>query len=488
MIKIQAEDKTKVSDFAKTINCLSDLLNIKTSHLFPDKLDFTLNKNIHCDIHKHLFIIEGLYFLDNKFYIYALDISSTLEDEEIEKDFKNIEFGTELVYTADATLNGKEEDGKKYIYRKPESFTATLKPLEVREAKTGNQKHIHIEHIFEFIFRYNADLLSEEQHETLYNYFREYVPQVIEANDTSTAMTEISIKTTLPANYVGSTDKVSNSVYGLNVNKPQLYFNESADINVAGKGIGGNSEVIVRATLELSKDSNIKGIERLSLFDHRVHGAIGSWYYAGNTYITHQMIHHVITGDGNSRITDTQYKNIVDSVNLMREVRVTIDATEENEKYYSDSDKQSRFNGNIIDAIEFENIPLNGQLSSGFIIRGEPLLFIYARQKKQLYGVPLNYLKSPVDKTKETIILHDYILHRIEVMKNPNNNMTNVIAYNSIYHIVGEQNGIPFTKQKKERIRKNTQKILDDLISKGAIKNYRKIKKGKEIYSVEITY
>ena len=108
----------------------------------------------------------------------------------------------------------------------------------------------------------------------------------------------------------------------------------------------------------------------------------------------------------------------------------------------------------------------------------------YAKLKHQIATVPIKLLTAPINNNATTIPLKNYLLFRIEGMKNKHNQiMSNRILYASIYEELTEQDA---NKTRKKRIRDYTKIILNYFISEGYIKSYEETKKGKTIDGITI--
>lgn len=128
----------------------------------------------------------------------------------------------------------------------------------------------------------------------------------------------------------------------------------------------------------------------------------------------------------------------------------------------------------------------------------EPAVLEHARTLKQIYNIPVGYLKTgSVSATDDVVILRDYLLERIYAAKD--GRLDKAIKYATLYDLLNAvepspygisskeyNNAITQYRKKTATIRKNTKGLFDNWIRQGLLKGYSERKKGKAFDAVEI--
>lgn len=228
--------------------------------------------------------------------------------------------------------------------------------------------------------------------------------------------------------------------------------------------------------------------------------------YSGNVNIAYATLGMFIFGtlDG-AHLTDKQMQYVIDGVKEIKESRFEFNPNpvltghRNNEVISFNTDKPAiklvEYSGDLyhFDYATFE--------SSGSLVKGITLIElpkIYTLQK-QLYGDRLKIINldwkaynAPGRKDEEFITVRNYLLQRIELMKNKNNNMnSNSILFEKILLEVGI---VDLTDAKqRNRIRKRMKSMLDYWKKIGHIKNYKELTidgtnacKTKKLHKIEI--
>lgn len=228
--------------------------------------------------------------------------------------------------------------------------------------------------------------------------------------------------------------------------------------------------------------------------------------YSGNVNIAYATLGMFIFGtlDG-AHLTDKQMQYVIDGVKEIKESRFEFNPNpvltghRNNEVISFNTDKPAiklvEYSGDLyhFDYATFE--------SSGSLVKGITLIElpkIYTLQK-QLYGDRLKIINldwkaynAPGRKDEEFITVRNYLLQRIELMKNKNNNMnSNSILFEKILLEVGI---VDLTDAKqRNRIRKRMKSMLDYWKGIGHIKNYKELTidgtnacKTKKLHKIEI--
>lgn len=305
---------------------------------------------------------------------------------------------------------------------------------------------------------------------------KEHKAKLSEETASAALMTEL-VKTSYPQDYVMPLDKISLRVFE-NAFSPGASF----ELDMTGrrkKDVG----VIVGINFD-SLGENVKISRELTEYDRNVHNAILSLFLAGNADISTKMVYQAMTGNPNAQTPPNEQSLINDAITRCMYTRVYIDCTQEAEREKRNKG-QTVYDSALLPAQRMTKT-LNGNQASVIHIDRAPPLYIYANSKNQISRTDIKLLNTPGSNTEDYINTRGYLLERIAHMKNPN--MSKTIVYNSLYErikLTAENPGS--LRNKKAKIRKSVKEMLDYWKSENHIKAYRETKKGKEIYSVEIT-
>jgi hypothetical protein len=256
----------------------------------------------------------------------------------------------------------------------------------------------------------------------------------------------LDIRTRFPEKFRKPKDKLSRTVFD---GQDRLFDEEF-------KALGMESKNAARAITTYAKISFDKGFSNISMpnlspYENVVHDAIGSLYYeGGNKYITPGMINKAITGDAKARLTKSKRIDIMKAVSKLMHSAIEIKSKDENYQY----------NGHILDArmitklvtIQGKKEPQDAVIE---ILGGMPL-YEYAGKKKQIITGPMEYLNPPLNMTKETILLTDFLLKRISWKESKI-----VILYSTLYEQLGIDKDDRKSKNQRAKIRQQALTILN---------------------------
>lgn len=289
----------------------------------------------------------------------------------------------------------------------------------------------------------------------------------------------LSTQSIRPKSYIMQVDAITNQLANLE-GQTQLRV-----------GSANSQPVLTTVTLDMPDHMRIEGGHALSSYDKSIINGVTSLIESGNTVFSIPMLYHAMTGRKNPTVDDALYEEIIGKLEKMRRMMLTIDLTEENEAHYiTDKDGQ---NLEITDlTLEGYLLPLNkvsgmvnGKKAELFQIIQHPPLYTYSKLRRQLTSVHISLLSAPVNNNATTIPLKTYLLQRIELMKNENNNITSsTILYESIYQELG---ALDSNKTKKMRIRGYTTTILEYFREQKYIRGYIEYKKGRSVAGVQIS-
>lgn len=225
-----------------------------------------------------------------------------------------------------------------------------------------------------------------------------------------------------------------------------------------------------------------------SLWDDVVHSLAGSLYENGNTIITPDSIYRAYLKDPAAAPTEERRKEIDESMLRMMSMLMTIRTNKAMEAAYGISMNVTE---NVISATRIE-AEITNQYGTHKIIayklKTKPLLFRYADSINQVQRFLPEVFNTPINKTTEIIVLQSALLDTIEQIKA--GTRSNHILYDTLfgdcktfYGLSNEQ-----AKRKKSVMRRHIHKMLDYWKSKGVIKDWSEIMKGRSATGLIIKY
>ena len=259
-------------------------------------------------------------------------------------------------------------------------------------------------------------------------------------------------------------------------------------------------EVSIIASLDID-DPNIKivGKQPYTAYDRAVLNGICSLWQAGNTAFTPAMVYRAMNGtNGTSargeKVSPQAIEAVTQSIEKQRVTRLYIDCTEQM-KHYKDL-TSATYDAMMLTVEGIEMTAQNGEKVKAYRFTNPsrpPILYEYSRSIGQVLSVPPRLLNSSrfVRSTAEVITLREYLIRRIEGMKNKKNSLTsNKITYGNIYEELGIDPSKLEGDAKKNvprRIRQNTEAILNHVTSEKYIAGYTSYKKGKTVIGIEVS-
>ena len=307
-----------------------------------------------------------------------------------------------------------------------------------------------------------------------------------------------AVRNIRPNNFISPLDRFSGILFGCNekVNTQKIMkklLAGDAEIKMDAKG---KLTILVSMRFEdLPKNLQSKLNDR---FIRAVCDTITSLKLAGNEYISPKLIACAMTGYSlkNSNPTDEFINQIIEAVEILRHTWVKIDASNE-AKARGYNFKEVEFDGMLAPMNALKLVLMNGNKILAYHVLSEPILYSYAKQKNQVLSVDKDILKFPenenedtkrratlITMTRENIILQRYLIERIEIMKNSNNDQDGrIISYQTIYKIMNAQNS---SKIEKKRIRDRVKIFLNDWKNKKYIMKYREEKEKGIIKNILI--
>lgn len=210
------------------------------------------------------------------------------------------------------------------------------------------------------------------------------------------------------------------------------------------------------------KGKHIKGTEKLTPFDRIVLDAVNTLYFKGNNeYITTSMVFHVMAGNKDKFMSPKYAEEINNSLIKLLFTHITIDASEEASMY--PELKNFKYHSTFLPG-DMVQAKLNGTEVACIHIYTRPILYLYAKHKKQVSEIDIDIIQKPFltdrKESKEQMTILYYLLRRIIALKS----LSNIIKYETLYREFGY---VDASRKEKFRLRERIKRILDSW--KGAI-------------------
>lgn len=273
-------------------------------------------------------------------------------------------------------------------------------------------------------------------------------------------------------------------------------------------------------------DAGIRTTKKLTAYDKQVYEAVSTrfWNWQQDNpqtplYITPQEIWRTMNGkassDGKANPSKAAVERIRKSIDKMRHIDCYMDITAEIEAGYVVIDDERQIGGYIKDYLlncsEAGFYSEKGNLSNGYRVNYEPVLYTYNRAKKHLLYVPYEMLDTSdyTSDSENVAEFKGYLLQQIQLMKNAAGEgkkgkrfkRNSVILLETIYRDTGikppeeRTEGKEFkTKQSQQAVVRRLRKadkekiegILDAWKAKGWITGYKPIEKGTQTRGYDI--
>ena len=219
-----------------------------------------------------------------------------------------------------------------------------------------------------------------------------------------------------------------------------------------------------------------KGIQELTYLDMIIADAIYTIYSHGKKKFTPNSILTEITGRANVSLAPDRKKRYLQSIEKLCQTTIDIYCPGENEK--DPENLCSRYHGSFLSAKKIQNDTsdtgrnkvVNYQFKDDTATFVMPL-YEYGVAKKQMITVSPTLLQLPFkEKKDEYIILAHYLLHELEIVRNPNNKVANRRFYpyderkDKSYQVFGALGIDPSSLSQKNCLEK-AQEIYQSMIS-----------------------
>ena len=210
-----------------------------------------------------------------------------------------------------------------------------------------------------------------------------------------------------------------------------------------------------------------------------------------------EMVYRYATGRKDARLTPNKRERIIQMLEEMARMRVSLDLDEYLSEYGNDNVKKtikegkSKVNYGIrsyLLPIESVSELIQGQEQETVyrLIKAPALLEYNNHLKNRRIGFIDGYLLDTLSTSVEDSLLKRYLAKRLIALETPRNGITNPkILFTSIYEKIDVDNP---TAKKRHTIKGKIEQVLDYWTGKGRIKGYEFTRKGKQFDGVEIEY
>ena len=283
----------------------------------------------------------------------------------------------------------------------------------------------------------------------------------------------------VPESYIIPNNKLVNTMA-----KGEVLCNENFNLRINNEN---KKEILTKVSLNYD-DENIQIYDknkRFTPYDRTVHNAVCSLFEAGNTNFTPDQVYRAMNGlDDQQYVSPQAVGAITRSLDKQRRIYAKIDYT--NEAKAHRKDVNSCIVEDYILSAKKITLEAGGQRVTGYKLNSKPILYQYAQVSGQVLTVPNKLLntKDVIRSTEDVIIIREYLIRRIEVMKK-NKDQSNRILLERVYEELNEPEP---TKKKALKIRNIIEKLLSKFVSEKYIKNFKFYKEGRAFKGIEIIY
>jgi hypothetical protein len=199
------------------------------------------------------------------------------------------------------------------------------------------------------------------------------------------------------------------------------------------------------------------------------------------------MVYNLMAGRGSSQHIDPgTIQEVIESINKSRSIKVYIDYTAEYNRRNPKKPKDKfELSDMMLSALEV-TVKMGGVERKAFKFNSKPIVYRYNQTNRQILCVPLEvFAISEVVNTKDTMLLKEYLIKRIEPMKYSKNGIiSKQMAYDTLYTEMGI---LDADRTTKKRLRDKAKKLLEEFQANNYIKGFeeypidKKIKKGIQL-------
>ena len=258
-------------------------------------------------------------------------------------------------------------------------------------------------------------------------------------------------------------------------------FSEERQVRV---GKTGKKDVIINVQAYVAIEGKIIPAT-FTAYDREVLNGICSIYASGQDIMTTQTIYEAFTGRRNP--SSQSKAHVTRSINKMRSTLFSIDWTNHAKMSGLPLEENDYIKSND-NLLLMQNIEanINGTDTNAFLLLQAPILYKYAKSVGQIVTIDKSLLQMDnLNNTDDSIVLKNYILTRIAIMKNPKNKVKN---HTILFDTMFEYCQITGNKNEMRRKRELVTKILDELKKKQYITGYTMEKNGNKYKSIVVSF
>ena len=238
---------------------------------------------------------------------------------------------------------------------------------------------------------------------------------------------------------------------------------------------------------DLEFDGSFDEIDKLIL------NAIYSFYRAGNVLFTSRNILQHVFGNvtDHFKIASELVEIIEQHLDKLKYMRFSMDLKDKfgNDATISLNGEKYRPIALEEDLLDLSVLKMkssrNNKILKVYRINRISAVFKYAEKLRQITSWKTEYMKVPVRKTIQNAILCSYLLTKISLVKNANNNYrNNGILFQTIFEDLKLDIS---TRDKKMNIRETIKQMFDFWLKIGLLTSYKFEKKGTQFYKISFT-
>lgn len=292
------------------------------------------------------------------------------------------------------------------------------------------------------------------------------------------------VQTSQVSNFVMPNSKISNILTDTNLETKEVgtldnIFNTALNVTTLE-----NKSKSVTTSCFISYDESVvlDKSKPFTEYDRAVYNAITSHFVAGNTVFSAAMVYRAMAGNNSKNPSPQQIGAVTRSITKMGGMRIKIDASSEFIKRGLLKEGDEWVRDEQLLYYTLDRVTINGKKAEAYTLIKGPILYSYAATIKQLITVPIQVLDTPSDNTEKTINMKNYLIRRIEGIRNPHNKLkSNSILLSKLYELTNARNNTEYT-----RVRKQCNIMLDYWVSSGFIKDFKFLKQKRTIYAIEV--
>lgn len=263
------------------------------------------------------------------------------------------------------------------------------------------------------------------------NYIKEYWDTGLINRD----MIKVNLESIKPIK--PTTSYINNTKLANQINNPKLQSNEDGQIHFKLNTGKSNSPKSIVSIIDIDFSKVILD-RNITEYDKIVQNAIYTIYKSDSKFFTPQIVARIMAGDMNKKITPKKIRLVTESIKKLQKTFITIDMTDEMISRGMNI-KEFKMEGYMLPITStYVKMASNGKEIIAYKLLDKPLLYKYAEKLRQIITVPFELLNiEGTSDTEDSIIIKNYLLRRIELMKNDNNNVEGYnISYKTIYKLL----------------------------------------------------